>query len=108
MRRSGALCEASSAAASSCENSSAEAGRSCVSFDSARITTFSTASGMSASGAARDGATGSVLMCRAITMIASSSVNGGLPVSMWYRMTPSEYRSLRASSCLPCACSGDM
>ena len=43
-----------------------------------------------------------------MTPMAFSAVNGGEPVNKWYQVAPSEYRSLRASSGFPSACSGAM
>ena len=41
-------------------------------------------------------------------VIADSPGNAFVPVSISYITTPNEKMSLRASTFLPCACSGDM
>lgn len=51
---------------------------------------------------------GSALRCWSITDSGSPSAKGGLPASSAYSTQPSEYRSLRSSTCFPSHCSGDM
>ena len=47
-------------------------------------------------------------MIEVIVEIEVSPLNGRSPVAIWYRTTPSEKTSERASAGLPSACSGAM
>ncbi|CAM3799824.1 hypothetical protein ISCU110981_17230 [Isoptericola cucumis] len=84
----------------------AEANRRAGFLAIARATNRSTAAGTAARRA--DGAgTGAWTWARR-TSAGRDRSNGGCPVSAKYASAPTEYRSLRASSGLPWACSGDM
>ncbi len=54
-----------------------------------------------------DGATGSSWTCAYAIASGESASNGSRPVSSWKSMMPTEYRSERASTPRPSACSGD-
>ena len=59
-------------------------------------------------GLAARGGSGSSRTMRVIVSVTVSPRNGSFPVAASYRTIPSEKRSVRASSGLPSACSGDM
>lgn len=54
-----------------------------------------------------DGATGSSWTCAYAMASGESASKGSRPVSSWNSMMPTEYRSERASTARPSACSGD-
>ena len=54
------------------------------------------------------GGGGTRFMIWNMTEVTSSPVNGGRPVSISWRITPSEKMSERGSARLPATCSGDM
>ena len=70
------------------------------------MTIASSAGGMS--GLISIGGIGGSLTCMSATVTGVSASNGTRPVSSSYRTTPTEYRSERASTGRPCACSGEM
>ena len=94
------------AGSSAAASSAAEAKRSSAREASARASAASISAGTS-SRCARRGGTGSTSFC-AVIAIVESPVKGGVPASISYIMHPSEYRSLRASTGSPIACSGLM
>ena len=71
-----------------------------------RPTIMSSAAG--AAGLMALGAGGTKLTIWYITALTLSPVNGAAPVSISYRITPSEKMSERWSARLPITCSGDM
>ncbi len=74
-------------------------------FFSARATSASTAGGSER--LTDEGATGSSWTCAYAMASGESASNGRRPVVSWNSMMPTEYRSERASTPRPRACSGD-
>ncbi len=74
-------------------------------FFSARATSASTAGGSAR--LTEEGATGSSCTCAYAMASGESASNGSRPVTSWNSMMPTEYRSERASTPRPRACSGE-
>lgn len=74
-------------------------------FFSARATSASTAGGSER--LIEEGVTGSSWTCAYAMASAESASNGSRPVTSWNSMMPTEYRSDRASTPRPSACSGE-
>jgi hypothetical protein len=97
-RRMGGNSNCASASSSAAENSSAVLNRCLASLAKAMRQTSTRACGMPRSGATLCRSGGASEMCISTTCVGDSASKGSRPVSSWYMMTPTAYKSLRASS----------